>query len=85
MDDKLVMTDILNTSKSICNLLNQGAVESNDVEICNTYKKVLQAFLTMQHDIYKTMQDQGWYPVEDVKSQNVKKVKNKFDCNELKS
>lgn len=82
MDDKLLMTDILNTSKSVCNLLNQGAVESNETEICNVYKKVLQACLTMQHDIYKTMQDQGWYPVEEVKAQNVKKVKNKFENNE---
>lgn len=82
MDDKLVMTDILNTSKSICNLLNQGAIESNETEICNSYKKVLQAFLTMQHDIYKTMQDQGWYPVENVKAQSVNKIKNKFVNNE---
>ncbi len=82
MDDKLVMTDILNTSKSICNLLNQGAIESNETEICNSYKKVLQAFLTMQHDIYKTMQEQGWYPVENVKVQSVNKIKNKFVNNE---
>ena len=78
MDDKLVMTNILDTSKSVCNLLNQGSIESNDTVIVNTYKKVLSALLTMQHDIYKTMQEEGWYPVENVKEQAINKVKNKF-------
>ena len=81
MDDKLVMTNILDTSKSVCNLLNQGSIESNDTVIANTYKKVLSAWLTMQHDIYKTMQEEGWYPVENVKEQAINKVKNKFSGN----
>ena len=78
MEDKLIMTNLLDTNKSICNLLNQGTIESNDTEICNTYKKALQALLTMQHDLYKTMQEEGWYPVENVKEQAINKVKNKF-------
>lgn len=78
MEDKLIMTNLLDTSKSICNLLNQGTIESNDTEVCNTYKKVLQTLLTMQHEMYKTMQEEGWYPVEDVKQPAVNKVKTKF-------
>ena len=81
MEDKLIMTNLLDTNKSICNLLNQGTIESNDTEICNTYKKALQALLTMQHDLYKTMQEEGWYPVEDVKKQEINKVKTKFSNN----
>ena len=56
MDDKLVMTNLLDNSKSICNLLNQALIEANDDAICNTYKKVLSTFLTIQHDLYKKMQ-----------------------------
>lgn len=78
MEDKLIMTDLLGNSKSICNLLNQGCIESNDSNICNVYKKALTSFLTIQHDIYKIMQDEGWYPMEDVKSQAINKVKDKF-------
>ena len=78
MDDKLVMTNLLDNSKSICNLLNQALIEANDDAICNTYKKVLSSFLTIQHDLYKTMQEEGWYPVENVKEQAINKVKNKF-------
>lgn len=84
MDDKFIMTNILETCKSLCNLLSQGSLESNDTNVCNTYKKVLSNFLTMQHDIYKTMQDEGWYPVENVKLQAISKVKTKFcECEEV--
>ena len=78
MEDKLIMTNLLDANKSICNLLNQGTIESNDTEICNMYKKALQALLTMQHDLYKIMQEEGWYPVEEVKKQEINKVKTKF-------
>lgn len=78
MEDKLIMTNLLDTNKSVCNLLNQGAIESNDTEICSAYKKTLQTLLSMQHDLYKTMQEEGWYPVEDVKQPAINKVKTKF-------
>lgn len=78
MEDKLIMTNLLDTNKSICNLVNQGVIESNDDEICNAYKKTLQVLLTMQHDLYKTMQEEGWDPVEDVKQPAINKVKTKF-------
>ena len=78
MEDKLIMTNILDTNKSVCNLLNQSAIESDDTEICNAYKKALQSLLTMQHELYKTMQEEGWYPVEDVKQPAINKVKTKF-------
>lgn len=84
MDDKLIMTNLLDSCKSICTLLNHGSIESNDDVLCNTYKKMLTTCLTMQHDIYKVMQEEGWYPVENVKEQEICKVKSKFcteNCN----
>lgn len=82
MDDKLVMTNILDSTKGICNLLSQGTIESNDDTFCNAYKKVLSNFLTMQHDLYKTLQEEGWYPVENVKQPAINKVKTKFSTGE---
>ncbi len=86
MEDKLIMTNLLDTTKSLCNLLNQGSIESNDTTFCNTYKKALSTFLTLQHETYKVMQDEGWYPVESVKAPAINKVKTKFcGCEENKS
>lgn len=84
MEDKLIMTNILDTSKSLCNLFNQGSIEANDTSFNTLFKKVLSNLHTMQHEIYKSMQDEGWYPTEDVKSPAVNKVKTKF-CTESKT
>ncbi len=82
MNDKLIMTNILDTTKGLCGLLNQGTLEANDTNFSNVYKKVLTTLLSMQHDIYKTMQEEGWYPVEDIKAPAINKVKNKFCVSE---
>lgn len=78
MEDKLIMTNILDSVKGLCGLLNQGSLEANDTEYNSVYKKVLGNFLNIQHDLYKKMQDQGWYPVENVQQKSIDKVKNKF-------
>ena len=78
MEDKLIMQNLLDCTKSLCNLLNQSVVEANDSSLSNDLKNSLQAFLTMQHETYKAMQDEGWYPVEQVKMPAINKVKNKF-------
>lgn len=81
MQDKVIMTNLLENTKSLCSLLNQGSCEANDTEFNMTFKKVLSNCLTSQHDMYKTMQDMGWYPVEEVKVQEINKVKKKFNAN----
>lgn len=82
MEDKLIMTNILDSTKGLCGLLNQGSLEANDTNFNNVYKKVLSNFLSMQHELYKVMQEEGWYPVEDVKAPAINKVKNKFCTSE---
>ena len=81
MEDKVIMTNLLESSKGLCLLLNHGSCEANDTDLNNTFKKVLSNCLTSQHDIYKIMQDMGWYPVEAVKVQEINKVKKKFNTN----
>ena len=80
MDDKLIMTNLMDTSKGICELLGHAIVESDNATINESYKHVLEDCLTQQHQIYSMMKDMGWYPMENVKSQEVDKVKNKFCC-----
>ena len=79
MDDKLIMQNLLDCTKSLCNLLNQSTIEANETAISADFKNVLGVFLNIQHETYKTMQEEGWYPVEQVKAQAITKVKNKFE------
>ena len=78
MEDKLIMTDLMNTSKSICVLMNNAAIESDNSAINEAYKEILDSCLTQQHQFYAIMKDMGWYPMENVKSNEVEKVKNKY-------
>ena len=78
MDDKLIMTDLMNTSKGICVLLNNAVIESDNNSINETHKEVLEECLTQQHQIYAMMKEMGWYPMENVKANEIEKVKNKF-------
>lgn len=80
MDDKLIMTNLMDTSKSVCALINNAALESDNSAINEAYKEVLEDCLSQQHQIYAVMKDMGWYPMENVKSNEVEKVKNKFCC-----
>lgn len=78
MDDKLIMTNLITTSKSICVLLNIACFESDKDSINNTYKTLLEDVLSQQHRIYKKMKDMGWYPMENVKESEIIKVVKKF-------
>lgn len=82
MEDKLIMTNLMDTSKGICVLLNHAAIESDNSAINESYKEVLEECLTQQHQIYAMMKDMGWYPMENVKNQEIDKVKNKFQSAE---
>lgn len=78
MEDKLIMQNLLDCTKSLCNLLNQSSVEANETSLSNDFKNVLGVFLNVQHETYKAMQEEGWYPVEQVKAPAINKVKTKF-------
>ena len=80
MEDKLIMTNLMDTSKGLCTLINTAALESDNSALNETYKEVLEDCLTQQHQIYAIMKDMGWYTMENVKSNEVEKVKNKFCC-----
>ena len=63
MDDKLIMDNILSTTKGACDLMMHGAI--NDT-------------LCMQNEIYKKMSQKGWYPMQQVEQQKISAAKQKF-------
>lgn len=79
MDDKLIMSDLMNTIKGICVLMNNAVIESDNNEINEVHREVLDSCLQQQYEIYKLMKEMGWYPMEYVKVTEIEKVKNKFD------
>ncbi|MDD3766534.1 MAG: spore coat protein [Eubacteriales bacterium] len=78
MDDKTIMENLLMTTKGVCDLYMHGTIESNTVNIRNTFNSALNDTLCMQDDIYQKMSSKGWYPTEQAEQQKIQTVKQKF-------
>lgn len=78
MEDKIIMSTILNNVKGACDLLLHATIESATPDVHGRFKTELDNMLTLQSDIYKKMSEKGWYPTQNVEQQKIDEVKNKF-------
>lgn len=73
MEDKIIMDTSLTIVKNACDLLMHGTIESSTKNIKSTFQTYLDKYLTLQGDIYKTMEEGGLYTVETVPESKIKK------------
>lgn len=78
MQDKLLMQDMLMLEKGVCDLYMHGAIESSSVNINETFRCALNESLQMQDEIYRKMEQKGWYQTEQAEQNKVDSVKQKF-------
>ncbi len=78
MEDKMLMEGLLWDTKEMCDLCMHGAIESGTEGIHETFLIGLKELLTMQHEIYMTMNDQGWYQTTNVTDTKLDQAKQKF-------
>ena len=78
MDDKIMMATVLSNTKSACDLMLHGSVESSTSEINSVFKNALNQVLTMQKDLYAAMSKKGWYPTEAAPQTKIEKAKRKY-------
>lgn len=80
MDDKNIMEGLLVSSKSIIDLYMHGSVESSTPNVHDAFNTALNETLCMQNDIYKQMEQRGWYATSQAQPQQLQQVKQKFCC-----
>ena len=78
MDDKTIMTTILNNVKGACDLMMHGAIESSTPQVHDAFGTALNNTLCMQNDIYNKMSSLGWYPTESADQQKIDRARQKF-------
>ena len=78
MDDRLIMENILTSTKSACNLMMNGAIESSTANVHNAFTQSFNDSLTSQNEIYSKMAAKGWYPMEQVEQQKINQTKQKY-------
>jgi len=78
MTDREYMEDVLLTSKTLTGLYHYATQESSTVDLHNQFKNNLNSALNMQHNIYSTMQQNGWYPQQQAQQEQICQIKTKF-------
>lgn len=53
MDDKVIMDNILSTTKGACDLMMHGAIESSTPDVHCAFTQAFNDTLCMQNEIYK--------------------------------
>ncbi len=78
MNDKILMEDILSSTKGACELYMHGTIESGTANVHSTFDRALDDSLQMQNNIFNKMSQKGWYQTEQVDQQKIMKVKQSF-------
>jgi spore coat protein CotF len=78
MNDKEIMTNILNAVKGECDLLMHGTIESSTPGVHSAFKQSYDDAICMQNKIYAKMSEKGWYPMQQAQGPQIDAVKQKF-------
>ncbi len=78
MNDKEIMTNLLNVVKGECDLLMHGAIESSTPNVHGAFTQSFNDALCMQNKIYAKMSQKGWYPMQNAPQTQIDSVKQKF-------
>lgn len=78
MDDRMIMENLLLTTKGVCDLYMHGTIESATKDVQQTFDGALNDSLCMQGDIYRKMASKGWYPAQQADQQQIDQVRQKY-------
>ena len=76
MDDKMIMENLLNTTKGVCDLYMHGAIESSTPNVRQAFCTALNFELGMQDELYKQM-----HAAEQAAPQRTQQMKQKYKPN----
>ena len=78
MEDKMLMEGLLWDTKVLADLCLHGSIESGTKEVHEAFLNSLKDTLQMQHEIYETMSEMGFYTTCVVEDSKLSKTKQKF-------
>lgn len=68
------MNTSLTLTKNTCDILMHGAIEASTPNIKSLFTTHLDKYLEIQGKIFKEMEEQGMYKLEDVPESKIKKA-----------
>ncbi len=79
MDDKYLMENLMFGSKVINDLYMHGFIESTNEKVFGAFTKALQDTAKMHYEIFKSMEDSGFYNMKNVEESKIKQTKQKLE------
>jgi spore coat protein CotF len=80
MEDKILMENILYASKVLNDLYMHGVIEASNEKVSNLFNKLISETLKMHNEIYKSMEEAGFYKVTNATETKIKQTKDKLTC-----
>ena len=77
-DEKMKMTDLLTSQKTLCSLYNTYCCEAATSTVKSALMSLLQDVHRMQEEIFGEMNSRGWYQLEKAEEQKITSEKQKF-------
>ena len=78
MQDKMLMEGLLWDTKVMGDLTLHGSIESATKEVHEAFLVALKDMMSMQHEIYQLMSEEGWYSTDTVSQTKLDQVIQKF-------
>lgn len=80
MEDKFLMENVLYGSKVINDLYMHGIIESSTDKVKLLFNKIIQETLKMHNEIYKAMENAGFYTATQVDEKKISQTREKLVC-----
>ncbi|MCL1823378.1 MAG: spore coat protein [Oscillospiraceae bacterium] len=78
MSDKEYIEDVLLTAKTLTGMYHYATQESSTEGLHTQFKSNLNDSIAMQHRIFASMQQNGWYPMQNAEQQQINQVRSKY-------
>ena len=79
MDNRLIMENYLLVLKSTVEVFVHGTLESANEVVKETLKDGLNTIITSQKETFSLMMKYGWYPINNVKVNQIRDTLNKLE------
>lgn len=80
MNDEYLMNHLMYGSKVISDLYMHGFIEATNEKVFTAFTKALQEASKLHHEIFKEMEQVGFYTLENVPENKITKTNEKMQC-----
>ena len=79
MEDKYLMENLMYGSKVINDLYMHGFIEASNDRVFEVFTKALQETSKLHNEIFKAMENAGFYNMSNVDEKKIKQTKEKME------